>query len=242
MSELTFSVITAIFTVGGLAGSLIANIVMDYWGRKGATTISALLTSVGAGLMGVSSSVGILGFGRFVIGLGSGVGICLAPIFLSEIAPCSISGNVGVLTQLAIVLGIMLTQAMGLRLATPTEWRTVLYFSCALSAVQALLSSFASESPVWLGNNGQKDKERDVYNKLWLAERNSTGRSANYDSDPLLGEEARRESAQIVAITVPKLFMARELRKSLAIVCLAMASQQLSGCLVLVGGGALVEL
>lgn len=50
------------------------------------------------------------------------------------------------------------------------------------------------------------------------------------DSDPLLDElEARRESAQIVAITIPKLFMARELRKSLAIICLAMASQQLSG-------------
>ncbi|KAG6878793.1 hypothetical protein C0993_008092 [Termitomyces sp. T159_Od127] len=211
MSELTFSVITAIFTIGGLAGSLIANLVMDCWGRKGATIISALLTSVGAGLMGVSTSVGILGFGRFVIGLGSGVGICLAPIFLSEIAPSSISGNVGVLTQFAIVLGIMLTQAMGLRLATPTD-------------------SFASESPVWLGNNGQKDKEREVYNKLWLSGTNSTGRFEDSDSDPLLDElEARRESVQVATVTMPKLFMARELRKPLAIVCLAMASQQLSG-------------
>ncbi|KAH0584098.1 hypothetical protein H2248_009670 [Termitomyces sp. 'cryptogamus'] len=246
MSELTFSVITAIFTIGGLAGSLLANLVMDRWGRKGATTISALLTSVGTGLMGISTSVGVLGFGRFVIGLGSGVGICLAPVFLSEIAPSSISGNVGILTQLGIVLGIMLTQVMGLQFATPTEWRAVLFLSFALSAVQALLGSIASESPVWLGNNGQHDKKKEVHNKLWLAETSSTSRcpclfmlvtvclfltiGTSSDSDPLLDElEARREDAQIVAITVPKLFLARELRKPLVIVCLAMASQQFSG-------------
>ncbi|KAG6833484.1 hypothetical protein H0H87_006056 [Tephrocybe sp. NHM501043] len=234
MSEITFSVITAVFTIGGLAGSLIANLVMDRRGRKGATVVSALLTSIGAGLMSVSTSVGVLGLGRFVIGLGSGVGICVGPIYLAEIAPSSISGNVGVLTQLGIVLGIMITQAMGLRLATPTEWRTVLFFSFALSAAQLLVSSFVSESPIWLENHGRLDERRNIYNKLWVMRSGSTStdsteRSEDLDSDPLLDElEARREDAQSLAITVPQLFLARELRKPLAIVCLAMASQQLS--------------
>ncbi|KAG6832729.1 hypothetical protein H0H92_012301 [Tricholoma furcatifolium] len=219
MSEFTFSVITAIFTVGGLAGSLIANVVMDHWGRKGASVISALCTSLGAGLMGLSTSVGLLGFGRFVVGLGSGVGICVGPVFLSEIAPSSIRGNVGVLTQLGIVLGIMITQAMGLRLATPTEWRVVLYCSFALSAFQIALSSFASESPVWLGNNGRLDEKRVVCNNLWTND-GSTQIDGNNDSDPLLDElEARREDSQHVAaiVTVPQLFSARELRKPLVI-------------------------
>ncbi|KAG6854975.1 hypothetical protein C0991_009798 [Blastosporella zonata] len=229
MSELTFSIITAVFTIGGLGGSLVANLVMDHWGRKGATTTSALLTTVGAGFMGVSTSAGVLGFGRFVIGLGSGVGICVGPIYLAEIAPSSIRGNVAVLTQLGIVLGIMITQAMGLRLATPTEWRYVLYFSSALSAVQLLLNSFVSESPVWLGNHGRLSEKKDVYTKLWTS-RSSTQRVEGSDSDPLLDElEARREDAQSLAITVPQLLSARELRKPLAIVCLAMVSQQLSG-------------
>lgn len=64
MSDFTFSIVTAIFTVGGLTGSLMANLVMDRWGRKGATRISAVLISAGAGLMGISSSVSLLGFGR----------------------------------------------------------------------------------------------------------------------------------------------------------------------------------
>ncbi|GLB35157.1 putative major facilitator superfamily, sugar transporter (TC 2.A.1.1) family protein [Lyophyllum shimeji] len=231
MSDFTFSVVTSIFTVGGLAGSLGANLVMDRWGRKGATTISASLIAAGAGLMGVSVSVGLLGFGRFLVGVGSGIGLCVGPIFLSEIAPPSISGNVGVLTQLGIVLGIMITQALGLRLATPTQWRMVLFFSFALSAVQLLASMFVVESPVWLGNWGRLDQKKAVTSKLWItgaAPRLAT-QSAE-DSDPLLDElEARREETHGVAITVPQLFAARELRKPLAIVCLAMASQQLSG-------------
>jgi MFS family permease len=69
MSDFTFSVVTAIFTVGGLAGSLVANLVMDRWGRKGAIRISAFLISGGAGLMGISASVGLLAFGRYVLAM-----------------------------------------------------------------------------------------------------------------------------------------------------------------------------
>lgn len=64
MSEFIFSVVTAIFTVGGLIGSLLANLVMDSRGRKGATRVSALLTAGGAALMGFSSSVTLLSLGR----------------------------------------------------------------------------------------------------------------------------------------------------------------------------------
>jgi MFS family permease len=64
MSEFAFSVVTAIFTVGGLLGSLIANLVMDRWGRKGAIRASALLISLGAGIMGVSGSISLLCLGR----------------------------------------------------------------------------------------------------------------------------------------------------------------------------------
>lgn len=55
---------TAIFTVGGLLGSLVANIFMDRLGRKGASQVTALFHIVGAGLMGVSGSVTTLSFGR----------------------------------------------------------------------------------------------------------------------------------------------------------------------------------
>jgi CCR4-NOT transcription complex subunit 1 len=64
MSNFVFSFVTAIFTVGGLLGSLMSNMIMDRYGRKGASKVTALLLAVGAGLMSVSTSVTTLSFGR----------------------------------------------------------------------------------------------------------------------------------------------------------------------------------
>lgn len=114
MSDWTFSAITAIFTLGGLTGSLLSNVVMDRYGRKGAARVSAVFVTLGTGLMGVSGGVIGLGLGRlvtgtsayqiliqggcrFLVGVGSGVGLCVAPIYISEIAPSRISGTVGTL-------------------------------------------------------------------------------------------------------------------------------------------------
>jgi MFS transporter, SP family, solute carrier family 2 (facilitated glucose transporter), member 3 len=64
MSDATFSVVTSVYTVGGLLGSLVANVVMDRWGRKGAVRASAVMFVVGAGLMSISASLSALIFGR----------------------------------------------------------------------------------------------------------------------------------------------------------------------------------
>lgn len=66
MSDATFSVITSIFTVGGLVGSMGANVAMDKWGRRGATRLSAVMTAIGTLLMAIASSVGALLFGRSI--------------------------------------------------------------------------------------------------------------------------------------------------------------------------------
>ena len=64
MSDATFSVLTSVYTVGGLLGSIGANLVMDRWGRKGAILLSAFIMAVGAGFMGVAASLSPLILGR----------------------------------------------------------------------------------------------------------------------------------------------------------------------------------
>jgi len=125
----------------------------------------------------------------------------------------------------------MITQAMGLRLATPTQWRIVLFFSCALSITQFLLSVFVVESPAWLGPRGLAEEKNVVTRRLWRSALSASSDGAIEGvEDPLLHElEARREDVHVAAITVPQLLVAPELRKPLMIVCLAMLSQQLSG-------------
>jgi SP family facilitated glucose transporter-like MFS transporter 3 len=64
MSDATFSVVTSVITVGGLLGSLVTNIVMERWGRKGAVCASASSIALGACLMAASATVSPLIFGR----------------------------------------------------------------------------------------------------------------------------------------------------------------------------------
>ena len=77
--------------------------------------------------------------------------------------------SAGVLTQFAIVIGIMITQIMGLQLATPTRWRTVLFFSAALAAAQFVLSGGMVESPTWLDRNGLLVEKDKVAQRIWLS-------------------------------------------------------------------------
>ncbi|KZT03566.1 general substrate transporter [Laetiporus sulphureus 93-53] len=236
MSDATFSVLTSVYTVGGLIGSLGANLAMDRWGRKGACRVSALATAVGAGIMGISASLTSLILGRMLTGIGAGVGLCVGPIFLSEITPPKMRGAIGVLTQFAIVIGIMTTQAMGLQLATPRQWRIVLLFSTALAASQLFVSSMMVESPTWLNRHGLLQEKDKVARRLWKS--GQIVRSPDlptYDSeDPLLNTEDADEDDQIKpveehAISVPQLLVTPDLRRPLTIICFSMLVQQLSG-------------
>ncbi|KAI0340688.1 general substrate transporter [Trametopsis cervina] len=238
MSEATFSLVTSVYTVGGLLGSLFANVVMDRWGRKGAVRVSAATFTVGSAVMGVASTLSALILGRALVGVGAGVGLCVGPIYISEIAPPKIQGAVGVLTQFAIVVGIMITQAMGLQLATPHEWRTVLLFSSALCIVQLLASPLIVESPSWLHRHGLLQEKAAASRKLWTLSQAPRRLPESGDSqDPLLADlEADEEDDDTkdaeehqAAVSLPQLLTAPELRKPLVIVCFAMLCQQLSG-------------
>ncbi|RDX42672.1 general substrate transporter [Lentinus brumalis] len=238
MSDATFSVLTSIYTVGGLLGSVGANIIMDRWGRKGAVLVSAFIMAIGAGFMSVAASLSPLIVGRLLTGVAAGVGLCVGPIYISEIAPSKIKGSVGVLTQFAIVIGIMSTQAMGLKLATPLTWRIVLLFSSALSLAQLLAGPMIVESPVWLNRHGLlRDKDSSA-RRLWKgghAVRSPDVANENLE-DPLLDPDdersslnpERREEHQ-PAVSVPQALVRAEFRRPLAIVCFSMLCQQLSG-------------
>ncbi|KAH9981458.1 hypothetical protein BGW80DRAFT_1270347 [Lactifluus volemus] len=232
MSDATFSLVTSVFTVGGFLGSTTAGIAMDRYGRKAALQISGLFTAIGAGLMGVAPSTFLLLVGRFLTGCGAGIGLCTGPIFLAEVAPSNIRGSVGVLTQLAIVFGIMITQLLGLRMATPTLWRFVLLFSFLASVVQLCLSRFIIETPVWLKQQGKTEESRAV--KKYLLQQPGPPESIE---DPLIDEtrqEPQHESddrwgtPRTAPISTSELLTSLELRRPLVVVSFAMICQQLS--------------
>ncbi|KAF9792267.1 general substrate transporter [Thelephora terrestris] len=222
MTDAQFSALTSVFSIGGLIGSAGANVVMDSRGRRGALRISAALTALGAFLMAIASAYTPLLIGRLLVGVAAGVGICLTPIFIAEVSPARIRGKVGVFTQFSIVVGIMITQLVGFKLATPTAWRYVLILSGLTAVAQFSISPTMIESPVWAIRNGDPESGKLYHQKLW---KGADLRSP--DEDPLLARDDDDERQD--AVSVPHALRSSELRLPLTIVSLAMVSQQVSG-------------
>ena len=160
LSESQFGLVTSLFTLGGLVSSFLISPVSKSlgWGRKTCITWSAIAGIVGSLILGLSSGLWGLGAGRFLQGIGSGIGVVMVPIFLNEISPVALKGEIGVLNQLSIVMGIFIAQAIGAsRLGSDgTYWRLVPLTSGLVSVLQ-LVGSFTVglESPGWLEGEGR---------------------------------------------------------------------------------------
>lgn len=65
MSDTVFGLVTSIFTVGGLIGSLFAGAAMNNYGRKGALKLNSTFIGLGSALMMVAWSPMSLTVGRY---------------------------------------------------------------------------------------------------------------------------------------------------------------------------------
>jgi hypothetical protein len=61
----------------------------------------------------------------------------------------------------------MVTQVMGFGLATPRQWRLVLFISFGISVLHYLMSPFIVESPSYLNRKGLLDQQKLTIRRLW---------------------------------------------------------------------------
>ncbi|GAA6027969.1 hypothetical protein JCM8097_001806 [Rhodosporidiobolus ruineniae] len=148
MSEAEFGVVTAAYTVGGLLGSLAAGGLIDRWGKKGVAVRSAAVIALGAAAVSFGSALWVLVLGRVLVGISCGIATVLVPLYLSSVAPPAIAGNIGILTQISINVGICLAQGSSIPLseAGTGNWRFVSLISVALAAAQILTSPAMPEN------------------------------------------------------------------------------------------------
>lgn len=71
----------------------------------------------------------------------------VVPIYLGELAPPTLRGTLGTLTQFAMVIGILASNLMAFPFATLTGWRYLFAMTPALAAVELLCMPLIFESP-----------------------------------------------------------------------------------------------
>ncbi|KGB74798.1 vacuolar membrane protein [Cryptococcus deuterogattii R265] len=226
LSESLYAFTTAIFTVGGLLGSLSNPWIVSKYGLKGGISLTGWINLFGAGVMTFAPHWVILATGRLVTGVSSGLAISLVPPYLSTIAKSSTelahrSGQIGTMNQMAIVLGICSAQVAGLLLTgekgdVPGSWRYVVFISAFISVLQILVSQMISMP--------SDEHIKPTQSPAFDPESQSCSQGRDEAASPLLPS-----SQQTVQLTLRQIISNPSLRGPSLLCAAIMALQQFSG-------------
>ncbi|RVE51232.1 hypothetical protein evm_004197 [Chilo suppressalis] len=225
-----WSAVVSIFIVGGCTGSLLGAVLADYLGRKKATIATSLLSIVGALLFVLcraANSVEMLLLGRLLVGLAGGLTTSIVPMYLTELAPLSLSGSMGVACPMGVNVGVLVGQVMGLDLLLGgvDDWPYLLSVYVLLVIICLPVLFILPESPKYLFVV-RKDEESALNALSRLRGVSSSILAADVQ---LLREEARTPVGGDESWGLKRVAADTRLRRALLLVCAMQAGQQTSG-------------
>lgn len=91
----------------------------------------------------------------------TGLNTSLVPMYISEIAPLNLRGGLGTINQLAVTIGLLLSQVLGIEqiLGTNEGWPVLLGLAICPAILQLLLLPICPESPRYLLITKQWEEE-----------------------------------------------------------------------------------
>ncbi|CAN9502477.1 unnamed protein product [Ophioblennius macclurei] len=222
-----WSLSVAIFSIGGMLSSFLVGFVGDLRGRiKGMMAINVL--AIAGGLLMLLCRMWkphiMVISGRAVMGFYCGLTSGLVPMYIGEIAPKAYRGALGTLHQLAIVIGILLSQVIGLDfvLGNDEMWPLLLGLSGAPAVLQCVMLPCCPESPRYLYIILGKEEE---------ARKSLIRLKGPYDATADI-EEMKREKDEAdkeQRISILSLMCSSVYRQQLFVALMMHLSQQFSG-------------
>lgn len=177
--------------LGAMIGAAAAGKLSDALGRRRLIMIAAVIFTVGAIGAALAPSAGVLIAFRIVLGLAVGSAALIVPLYLSEVAPTEIRGQVAGLNQMAIVSGILLAFLVNAALAESEAWRVMLGIAAVPSLFLLVGMLRMPETPRWLVKAGQEDTARRVLGETRQAEQ------ATEEIEQIKQVEAKESSAGV---------------------------------------------
>ncbi|XP_056889897.1 solute carrier family 2, facilitated glucose transporter member 11b isoform X2 [Takifugu flavidus] len=223
---LIWSTIVSIFTIGGLIGVTVGGTLSVKIGRKGTLLANNIFALTASLLMGLSYTTGLfelLIIGRLLIGINAGIGLCVQPMYLIEIAPTVLRGTMGMGTSIFITAGILIGQVVGLQelLGREEFWPILVSTSCIPALLQLVTLPWFPESPRYMFiDRGDEEGSKKALRKLH-------GHSWNQEWDDIFKEKDNLEG--FCAKKPWELLRDRSLRWQLLTIVLLNSAQQLNG-------------
>ncbi|GAA1990175.1 sugar porter family MFS transporter [Kitasatospora viridis] len=170
--------VVAIALLGSAAGAVAAGWLADRLGRVRTMLLAAVLFAIsGVGSM-FPPSVQLLGMWRVLGGIAIGLASVIAPTYIAEVAPTAYRGRLASFQQMAIVLGITISQLANYALNSaaggesthhlgPVQaWQWMLGVETIPALVYGLMALSIPESPRYLIAAGKEQKARQVLSEV----------------------------------------------------------------------------
>lgn len=172
LNDSAIGLVVAAASIGCIPGAFFAGRMADHYGRKPIMLMTAVLYVITALGSGIAWSFSVLVIFRFIGGLAIGMASTLAPIYISEVAPANIRGRLGMMQQLAIVLGILIAFISNYYIANTfisshSHWRYMLAAALLPSLIFFILLLLIPESPRWLVIKNKLLPAKKIFNDIF---------------------------------------------------------------------------
>jgi sugar porter (SP) family MFS transporter len=166
-----FGFSVASLTVGSIAGNLMGGILSDKYGRKIILMLTATLFAFCALGTAMAQSFVFFIIARIIGGIGVGMAILVAPMYIAEVAPKKYRGTLVSINQLNIVIGISIaffSNYIIQDIVTDPErnWRWMLGVGALPAVLYFLLLYIVPQSPRWLVQHGRADEAGKVLMRI----------------------------------------------------------------------------
>ena len=164
--------------VGALFGASIMSYICQSLGRKRAFLLMDIIMIIASVLSAMPSTVSF-GIGRLLTGLGVGMGIVGAPIFVGETTPSAMKSSIGPILGIMIAIGTTVSYAFGLALPTDNYqgnlnhfWQFMMSFLGLVAAYQAIVMTFffKYDSPVYYLQRGDSIRYKRSLSRIFKEE------------------------------------------------------------------------
>jgi sugar porter (SP) family MFS transporter len=174
LNDAEIGLVVAAASIGCIPGALFAGYLADKYGRKNLMIVTAMLYVIAAIGSGIAGSFAQLVIYRLIGGVAIGMASTLAPIYISEVAPPTFRGRLGMLQQLAIVTGILLSFISNYLIVNSSflspgddYWRYMLAAAVIPSGIFFFLLLLVPESPRWLISKDKIIEAKKIFGKIY---------------------------------------------------------------------------
>lgn len=157
--------------LGAIIGNIIAGRLADRYGRRNILMLTAVLFALSAIITALAFNIVIFLFARILGGLGVGMAILIAPMYIAEIAPKKLRGRLVTINQLNIVVGISIAYFSNYYFQqtiadADLKWRIMLGVEAIPAIIYLGLLFLVPRSPRWLMQKDRKDEALLVLTKV----------------------------------------------------------------------------